>query len=228
MIKKFLYFIIILLIIFFGILILGNLINGVPKDKTIAVGYFSALFYTFIFGFLLRRKLQQFFSKFNNKELVFVVIGSIGAIFIETVIWSVQTYLKTKDAAIHPNLIVDLVMTMPFYSLLCYFVAKWVIKYSFSWPTIALAGGIYEAGADGFVGNLVQLNILGAFMSPILLPMFIIVYSPIILVPYLIVPRTSLINPNRRDYLILLKPLWALVIVPFSLILGLILASILK
>lgn len=229
MVKKILYSILILLVIFFALLEIGNLQNGILKDKAIAIGYFSALTYTFAFGFLLRKKLQQILLKFNNQVILFTVIGSIGAFFIETVIWMAQTYLKTTGAAIHPNLFIDLIMTMPFYTLLSYFVAKWVIKSPFSWATIALAGGFYETAADGIVGNLVGLNILGALISPILIPLFIVMYSPIILVPFLLTKNTNqLIDPSKLKYKVLFKPLLALVIFPFSLGLGFLLASVLK
>lgn len=229
MIQKIIYFLFSLVIIFFGILEFGNLLNGADKDKVVAVGYFSALAYTLIFGFILQKQGQKFLSRFNNQKFIFTVLGSIGAIFIETAIWVAQTFLKTTGVAIHPNLLVDLVMTVPFYTLLSYFVAKWVMKYAFSWPTIALAAGIYETAADGVIGNLIRLNFFGALISPILIPVFMVLYAPIILVPFLLMPRMgSPVKPSFREYKVLLKPLIALAVFPFSLGLGILLGNILK
>lgn len=207
---------------------LGNLSNGVLKDKAIAIGYFSAAAYTLIFGLLLRKNLQKISTNLTNKKLLFTIYGAVGAIFVETVIWLAQILLKTEGAAISQNLIVDLVMTVPFYTLLCYFLSGLIMKYKFSWVTIALAGGLYEIIADGIIGNLIGLNILGALISPILFPIFIITYSPIILVPFLLLPpNPDLVkNSPRKDFFVLLKPAKAAFIFPFSLGLGLLLEKL--
>lgn len=216
----------IVLILFGGILKLGNFLNGVPKDKAIAVGYFTAVFYTFTFGFVLKEPLQNLLRPVKNQRLLFTAIGAVGSIMIETIIWWAQTTLKTTGAAISPNLFLDLFMTVPFYALLCYLLSKVVLKYRFSWAFIALAGGFYEVMADGIVGNLFQLNILGALISPILIPIFIVTYSPIILVPFLIISGLSndKISPSRKDYLLFLKPTIAVLILPFSIGFGIILS----
>lgn len=229
MIRKILYALLTLLILFFAILEFGNLTYGVSKDKAIAVGYFSAALYTFVFGFLLRRRLQPYIVQISNQKLAFTLIGTVGAIFVETVVWVAQVYFKATGAAIHPNLLVDLLMTVPFYTLLCYFVAKWVIQLNFSWPMIAVTGGIYETGADGIVGNLIQLNFLGALISPVLIPVFMITYSPIILVPFLLAVRTvPTMSPAKKNYMILLKPLLALLILPLSIGAGLLLGEFVR
>jgi len=207
---------------------LGNLLNGVLKDGAIAIGYFSAAAYALVFGLLLRKNLQKILTNFADKKLLFTICGTIGGIFVETVIWWAQTTLNTKGAAISTNLWIDLLITVPFYILLCYFLGDLVMKYNFSWIAIALAGGFYEIIADGIIGNLIGLNILGALISPILFPIFIITYSPIILVPFLLLPPNpdSAKNSIEKDFLILLKPVKAALIFPLFFGLGLLLEKL--
>ena len=225
--KMILFTILIISVLFGAALMLGNLSGEVLKDKAIAIGYFSAVTYTLIFGLLLRKNLQKISAKFINKRLLFTIYGSIGAIFLETVVWLAQTVLNIKGAAISPNLWIDLLMTVPFYILLCYFLSGLVMKYNFSWVTIALAGGFYEIVADGIVGNLISLNVLGVLISPILFPIFIIIYSPIILVPFLLLPpNPNLVKISKKNFLILLKPVKAALIFPFSIGLGLLLEKL--
>lgn len=208
---------------------MGNLLNGAPKDRAIAIGYFAALIYTLTFVFILRNITQPFLRSFSRPQLLFVTIGSLGAIFVETVIWSAQTQLHTSGIAIHPNLLIDLIMTMPFYILLCYLLSKIVLNYSFSWPSIALAGGFYELIADGVVGNLFQLNITGVLISPLFLPIFIVFYSPIVLVPFLALRKNlNAAKIAQNKYLPLVKPIKAALILPFSIGVGFLVAQILK
>lgn len=226
--KKILFVILTILVLVGAVLMLGNLLNGVLKDKAISIGYFSAAAYTLIFGLLLRKNLQKISANFTNKRLLFTIYGAIGAIFVETVIWLAQVSLNTTGAAISTNLWIDILMTVPFYVLLCYFLSGLVLKYNFSWVTIALAGGFYETMADGIIGNLIGLNILGALISPVLLPIFIITYSPIILVPFLLLPPNPALAKNsvKKNFLILLKPAKAVLIFPFSLGLGFLLEKL--
>lgn len=229
MAKKFSYSIVLFLVLIGAILEFGNLLNGVPKDKVIAIGYFGAFFYTLLFGLILRNIIYNISAGILNKRIFFTIVGTIGAVFMEGLIWLVQVELKTTGAAISPNLWLDLIMTVPFYTLLCYFLSSVVLKYKFPWQAIALAGGFYELMADGVVGNLAQLNIAGVFMSPILLPIFVVTYSPIILIPFLILPKNhSAIKPVGKEYLVLITPAKAALILPFSIGTGLFISQIFK
>ena len=226
--KRILFAILIILVLLGATLMLGNLLGEDLKDKAIAIGYFSAATYSLLFGLLLKKNLQKISTNFTDKKLLFTIYGSIGAIFLDTVVWWAQTALNTEEAAISPNLWIDLFMTVPFYVLLCYFLSGLVTKYKFSWVTIALTGGFYEIIADGIIGNLIGLNILGVLISPILFPIFIIVYSPIILVPFLLLPPNPDLAKNsvKKDFLALLKPVKAVLIFPFSIGLGLLLEKL--
>lgn len=225
MLQKIFLFLFVILVFIGAILELNNLLNGVPKDKAIAVGYFSAILYTFLFGFVLQKPLKKLFSGFSTIAS-FTIIGTIGSIFIETVIWAAQEILHTTGAAISPILFLDLIMTVPFYSLLSYLFSKQLSKSNFTWQAVAIAGGCYEIVADGVIGNLVQLNLLGALISPILLPIFVVVYSPIILAPFLIISKNEASINNK--YTLLIKPALAALIFPFSLGLGFLLGQIIK
>lgn len=207
---------------------LGNLLNGALKDKAIAAGYFTALFYTFFAGTVFKKFFQRALSLIKNQSLQFVFLGVIGSIIVEAVIWFAQVILKTEGAAISTHLLIDLMMTVPFYALLCYSLSKIIIQYRFSWITVAIFAGIYETMADGMIGNLFQLNILGALISPVLIPIFIVTYSPIILAPFLI--TKNLFHPDKiatgKDYLLLFRPLKSGLIFPVSIGLGFLLEKL--
>jgi len=213
-----------------GFLELQNLLNGSAHDKAIATGYFIAIFYTLIFGFLLRKIIQKLFTRFSNTILLFTIIGSLGAALVETSIWFAQTLYETTGAAISSNIWVDLIMTMPFYILLTFFFAKLATRYWFSWKIAAISGGFYEIIADGVIGNLFIGNVFGILLAPFLFPIFIVVYSPIILTPFLLlsprlVPTQEL---KGKKYLKLLWPTLAVLILPISIFLGYLLDKTLK
>ncbi|KKS13208.1 MAG: hypothetical protein UU67_C0029G0011 [Candidatus Daviesbacteria bacterium GW2011_GWB1_41_5] len=215
------------LVIFFAVLMVNNLLNGKPSDKAIAVGYFAAIFYTLIFGVILCRFLREALSLINP-NLSFVVLTFAGSVFLEIIIWAAQNFFQASGAAISSNLVADLIMTVPFYTLLSYLFARFLLSYRLSWQMVVVAGGFYEVAADGVIGNLVRLNLAGALISPLLLPLFVITYAPIILVPFLVI--SPLINPvldlKGKSWLVLAKPLWAVLIFPFSLGLGLLVEKI--
>ncbi len=228
MLRKTVLGLFITLVILFSFLELRNLLWATSYDKATAFGYFIALFYTMILGFLLRKSITSFFANLN-KTRSFVVLGLFGAFIVETSIWGAQTVFHITGAAISSKPFVDLIMTLPFYATLTYLFSKIALENEnkLSWVTVIILGGIYEIFADGVFGNLFKGDLLAILLSPLLLPVFVIVYAPIILVPYLII-----FNPKGKwDEFIFefkfLEPALAVLVLPVSITLGLILEKVL-
>ncbi|MBD3337633.1 MAG: hypothetical protein GF353_00900 [Candidatus Lokiarchaeota archaeon] len=101
--------------------------------------------------------------------------------------------------AAHSNLLIDLIITMPWYILLARSFVKIQNRQRFSKSKVLLLGGIYEIGADGFAGPFLGLLwgdylILNPFYWILIMTIsfwqFILVYSSLVLPPVLILNET--------------------------------------
>ncbi len=228
MLKRIVLGLFLTLTLIFLILELRNLSSGTPYDKSISMGYLTALIYTIVFGFLLQKTLSSAFAN-SNKVLTFVALGLTGAVIVETSIWAAQNVFKASGASINDILAVDLLMTLPFYGFLTYLFAKVAIKsqHKPSLLSVLVLGGIYELFADGVFGSLLKNSLLGVLLSPLMLPVFVVIYAPIILVPYIVTfnPKDRWANFNLE--VIFLKPVFAVLVLPFSIMLGLFIRRVL-
>lgn len=213
---------IIMVIIGVGVLLeTRSLIGGELRDKAVALGYFGcfatvALMYTF------RDRLKSFGTRITRREgLWFVLLGSAAIIWVETLFWAAEKLLKTSGVAAHPNLLIDLLVTMPWYvSMLAVF--QWSQRTArFNWTTAAFLGGLYDIGADGIVAQLLSgkaVDPAAFLLLPIGFAITFIVYSPMILLPVWTLtqkPAEKSLSVRRKVFLGL-APL--LPLIPYSII----------
>jgi len=121
-----------------------------------------------------------------------ILLGSFNAAVIETLFLMAEKVFGASGVAAHPNLLIDLLITMPWYIGLVWIFVKVQEKEHFPLAAVLLLGAVYEMGADGIVGgvlapaimgtpvNLIEFLILGALFA---FWQFIPVYSSIILPP---------------------------------------------
>lgn len=110
--------------------------------------------------------------------------GGLGAVFVETEFLVWEYVLHAKGVAANPNLAIDLLETMPWYLLV---LALLTVSLRHTKPTLfqlMVLGGVYELMSDGILGSLVG-GTLGSdwLFLLVLVPIFTIVYSPIIALP---------------------------------------------
>jgi len=134
--------------------------------------------------------------------LRFVLIGSLGALWVETLFWIAEKLTGAVGIAASPNLIVDLLVTMPWYVAMI--AVLWLVhrRFRYHWATVALLGGLYEMGADGVVGHILGGEALtpGYLATLVLLysGVFVVVYAPIVLPPVWALPLPQDPEPAPR------------------------------
>jgi len=164
-------------------------------------------------------------------------LGIFNAAVIETVFLVMEKLMGAEGVAAHPNLLIDLVMTLPWYAMLVVAFVGVQHRQRFSPSVVLLLGALYELGADGVAAPLVgmlfgdfQLLTLEYWLFLVLFVFwaFIPVYSSIVLAPaWLIetaprVPQSA--PPPWRDAL---KPLiWLIPFLIYLLILFLFMGAL--
>ncbi len=189
------------------------LVEPVPEDRAIALGIVASGLYGW--GFWLTR--ARWLLRLNRNPLRnAILLGSINAAVVETFFLIFEQLLGAEGVAAHPNLVIDLLLTMPWYIGMVVIFVRVQHRRRFSLWAVLLLGGLYEIGADGIIGG----GATGAMASPLywlLLPsvafwMFIPVYSSMVLPPALLVGTSPAppkpLTPAWRDAI---RPLWWLI-----------------
>ena len=151
--------------------------------------------------------------------------GVAGGALVETLFWAVQRAYRVEGLATHPDLLVGLAITMPWYVLL---VRSFVLaqrRRRFPLAQVLLLGALYRLGADAVVDGLL-LN--GVLLRPEVWTalgvawfwQFIVVYSPVVALPAVALAAEPAPVPARgRAWLDALRPLaWLLVYLGYVLL----------
>lgn len=119
-------------------------------------------------------------------------IGIFNAALVEALFLAVQTALGATGVAAHQNLLMDWLITMPWYAGMVWIFVRVQRRERYSAAAVLLWGAAYEAGADGMVGGMVVPAILGTapaplhhlvFLAGLAFWQFISVYSSMVLAP---------------------------------------------
>lgn len=113
----------------------------------------------------------------------FILIGSVGAILLESIFWSVDRIFNKIGIIADSNLFIDLLLTMPWYiAMVALF---WIVvnRYRYSFAEIFILGGIYDFFVDGLFSGTVKGGMSYEYLINIVIgmPIFIIAYSVIML-----------------------------------------------
>ncbi|MFZ6029229.1 MAG: hypothetical protein ACOYYS_16070 [Chloroflexota bacterium] len=169
--------------------LLAPITDPTPENYTLAVSVWFAGLYTLGLYATRRRWLPQFAG---NPLRNAVILGAFNAAVIETEFLVFEKIFGAEGVAAHPNLLVDLIMTMPWYTLMVLTFVKVQHRWRFSAATVLFLGGVYELGGDGMVGAFMgvfwgnyQLFTLEYWlmMAIMFLWTFIPVYSSMVLPP---------------------------------------------
>lgn len=202
--------------------LLGAITDPTPENYTLAASVWWAGAYT-----LALRATQRWWLPLLSKHPLrnAALLGVFNAAVIETVFLFFEKIFGAEGVAAHPNLIVDLIMTLPWYILMVLTFVKLQQRWRFSAATVLFLGGVYEMGADGIVGSLMgflwgefQLLTLEYWlmMAGMFLWVFIPVYSSMVLPPaWLLATTDPPERPSGSAWGAALKPmLW---LFPFTL-----------
>ncbi len=202
-----------------------------PENLTLAVSITLSGLYTGLLFLTKKFWLKGFSRKPVRNAILF---GSFNAAVIETLFLFVEKAFGASGVAAHPNLLIDLLITMPWYIGMVWIFVKIQEKERFPLAAVLLIGAVYEMGADGIVGGVIMPGIMGTPVNLIEFTVlallaafwqFIPVYSSIVLPPAWVLesslpPAESGRKHWRRAFLPLL------LLFPFSLYLLLLMLAI--
>ncbi len=160
-----------------------------PRSLTIDISIAASGAYTALL-YLARRAWLPWLAR--RPVAGATAIGVFNAALVEALFLAVQTALGATGVAAHPNLLMDWLITMPWYAGMVWIFVRAQRRERWSAAAVLLWGAAYEAGADGMVGGLVVPAILGgapsplhhlAFLAGLAFWQFIPVYSSMLLAP---------------------------------------------
>ena len=206
-----------------GFLLIGLLEDPNPEDLTVLISAGASGLYTL--GLWITRSIWR--PRLGRRPLTgAALLGSLNAAVVETIFLVFEKVTGAEGVAAHPNLLIDLLITMPWYVLMVITFTRVQNRQRFSPAIVLLLGAIYEFGADGVVGSLFA-GLLFGDAAPFTLEywlllcgfgfwLFVPIYSSIVLAPsWLIEQIPPAQKPAIPAWLDALKPLiW---LIPFSL-----------
>jgi hypothetical protein len=191
----------------FIVLLLSVIIEPTPENFTLAASIILSGVYTLILFQTKRFWLPLAQMKpFRNA----ILVGSLNAVVIESLFLVIEKIFGAEGIAAHPNLLLDLIMTMPWYIGMVWIFVRVQKKNNFSPAAVLLFGAVYELGADGVVGGQIipitmgePINLLNSWILMLLLAFwqFIPVYSSMVLPPAW---ALDAVQPGERES----KPNW--------------------
>lgn len=204
-----------------GILILSIFLDPSPENLTLGISIPLSGVYTW----LLYLTRDHWIKKLHrNPVRNAILVGSLNAAVIEALFLAAEKTFGAAGVAAHPNLVIDLLITMPWYIGMVWFFVRVQRKERFPLGSVLILGAVYELGADGILGGVLLPTLMGIppnlweFM--ILMPLgmfwqFIPVYSSMVLAPAWILEYSeSNEAPQRKRWARGFLPL--LVLLPFA------------
>lgn len=203
--------------VFIAFLLFAWIIGESTSDRTVAVSAIVCGVSTFFF-WSYKKKIS---IKIMSPRKKFVLIGGLGAVWAEFVFWFFEKVFGASGVAASPVLALDLLVTMPWYIMMLFLLFKVETKYHYSYTEILLLGGLYELGADGILGQVLEGFTLSTLFPVIMvIPLFVVVYSIMVLPPsYLLRDEIDKIRERPQGshkYVYALLPLLGLI--PYFLI----------
>lgn len=206
-----------------AILILSTISDPSPRNLTLMCAILSSG----IYGLMLYLSRAWWAPPLSKRPLRnAILLGSFNAALVESLFWAWERLLGAGGVAASPALAADLIITMPWYIGMAAIFAWAQNRRRFSNAAVLLLGGVYELGADGFVGGMI---FGGGLLNPgtwALLALayweFIPVYSSMVLPAALLTDKSE--KPPRPGYPPLVDALLPLLwLVPYALYLAILL-----
>lgn len=180
-----------------ALILFANIIGESAEDRTVACSAFVCAGTTFLF-WSYRKRVSRLLGVSWSPRKKFVAVGSVGAAWVEVVFWVLEKGFGASGVAANSNLLLDLVITMPWYVIMLWLLYTVETRYSYSYTEILFLGGIYELGADGILGQAMKgLTVSGIVLTVMMMPLFVTVYSVMVLPPSFIV-RKEIDEVRRR------------------------------
>lgn len=172
------------------------------EAQAVALSTFVCLLSTTIAGagIALLRRVWKSPPKLSGclAGFLFIAVGSLGAAWVETVFWAFEKITGAQGVAADPNLVIDLLFTMPWYVMMITMLWLTHRRFRYPWTTVALLGGLYDLFADGILGGVLG----GAMTGPEYLFQIVFLYSGTFLIAYstIVLPPVWLFPMDDAPY----------------------------
>jgi len=182
------------------ILLVSWIWAGPASDRTVACATLICGASTVLF-WNSKKTIARIWNPSWSPRKSFVLIGGLCAVWVETVFWVLEKLLGAQGVAASPHLGMDLLITLPWYLLMSHLFFSTQIKYRYSYTEILLLGGLYELGADGIFGQMLSgITVEGLLQIVFIFPLFVMVYSTIVLPPsYILRPQITSLHASHLD-----------------------------
>ena len=194
------------------------LIEPTPENFTLLLSITTSGLYTYA----LYRNRELWMPRLAGRPLRnAILLGIFNAALIETIFLVFEKLFGAEGVAAHPNLLIDLILTMPWYIVMVISFNRIQERYQYSDAAVLLIGAVFELGADGVVGGQIFPILTGtvvplaqnwALLLTIALWQFIPVYSSMLLPGAWLLDDTPQTNIRKATYW--MRPLWWLI--PFT------------
>lgn len=175
----------------FLLLVMGLEESASLEDQTIAISITLSGAYTLLLAWTRRWWLHRLSGRPIRNA---IILGCFNAVVIETLFLVVEKMVGSEGVAAHPNLIVDLILTMPWYIGMIAIFVRVQNRQRFTFATVLLLGGLYEIGGDGIAGGVFSGQVFNpaviVLYPGVMLWLFIPVYSSLVLPPAWILAQT--------------------------------------
>jgi len=154
-----------------------------------------------ILFWIAKKPIQKFLLKTKlSLKQKFVLLGSLGAIWVEFEFWFLGIIIFKVPIAAHENFLIDLLVTMPWYILMMFLLWGVQKKNSYSYYAIFVLGGIYDFCNDGLFGTILQVGTVPIgtlILLVIVIPLFAINYSFMVLPASYILKSDESYSPRK-------------------------------
>ena len=177
-------------------LLLGrNVLFSGASDQVVAISVFFCAGSTVVV-WTYRDLIVGLMRKWKaSPRTKFIIIGSLGAAWAEYVFWQFEKAFGITGVAASPNLGIDWLVTMPWYCMMVALLWRAQTAHRYTVMELFVLGGVYELGADGIVGTLMD-GTFGLSTIPFLIcliPMFSLVYS------VMVIPCSVIVNEEMEQ-----------------------------
>jgi len=171
---------------------------------------FTAIICSGLYTVLLYRLRSYWLPKLQAKPLRnAALLGIFNAAIVETIFWLAEKIFGAQGVAAHPNLLLDLLLTLPWYIGLILLFVRTQDRQRFSPWVLLLLAGVYELAADGIIGGQLMPLILGEsvdllqswfFLILLAFWQFIPTYSSLLLPPAWVVESLPPVENRKRTH----------------------------
>lgn len=201
------------------IIIAGWLSQNNPSHWAVAMATITCGLLLIALGLSKQTIIDRFYILRLPDWLKILLLGLSGATVLETIFWLWEKLFGASGVAASPNILYDLLLTLPWYGLMTIIFWQVQKKNHYSLNEILFFGGIYELGADGLVGGLFKGNVwLSLTYGIIGFPVFITAYAMIMLPLAMLIKKINPVHStctksHLRRYA---QALWPLIgLIPF-------------